>query len=54
MPARNEIDQSIRITLAFEREFPVDLIVRTPQRVQRQLAQGDGLLMDIMAKGIVV
>ncbi len=54
MPASNEIDQAIRITLAFDREFPLDLIVRTPQRLGRRLAEGDSFLSEIMGKGIVV
>jgi predicted nucleotidyltransferase len=54
MPAANEINQAIRITLAFEREFPLDLIVRTPQRLRRRLAEGDSFLSDIMDRGIVV
>src|SRR5437660_7490293 len=31
MPAYDEINQSIGIILAFAREFPLDLIVRTPE-----------------------
>jgi predicted nucleotidyltransferase len=54
MPAYNEINQSIRITLAFDREFPLDLIVRTPQRLRRRLAEGDSFLSEVMAKGIVI
>src|SRR5438132_4545545 len=54
MPASNEINQSIRITLAFDREFPLDLIVRTPQRLRRRLAEGDSFLSEIVGQGIVV
>jgi len=54
MPAYNEINQSIRIKLAFDREFPLDLIVRTPERFRRRLEQGDSFLSEITAKGIVV
>jgi predicted nucleotidyltransferase len=54
MPAYNEINQSIRITLAFEREFPLDLIVRTPGRLRRQLARGDSFLEEITSKGLVL
>jgi predicted nucleotidyltransferase len=52
--AANEINQAIRITLAFDREFPLDLIVRTPERLHRRLAEGDSFLSDIMTRGIVV
>jgi predicted nucleotidyltransferase len=54
MQAANEINQAIRITLAFEREFPLDLIVRTPERLRRRLAEGDSYLSEVMTKGIVV
>src|SRR5437762_574826 len=33
MPARNELDQSVRISLAIEAPFPLDLIVRTPKKL---------------------
>src|ERR1700691_3754358 len=35
MRTRNAIDQSIRIISAFERQFSLDLIVRTPWQVER-------------------
>lgn len=54
MPAYNEVNQSIRIRLAFDREFPLDLLVCTPDRLRRLLTQGDSFLTEITAKGIVV
>jgi predicted nucleotidyltransferase len=54
MRASNEINQAIRITLAFDREFPLDLIVRTPERLRHRLAEGDCFLSDILGQGIVV
>ena len=54
MPAYDEINQSIRITLAFDREFPLDLIVRTPERLRRRLAEGDSFLQEITSKGILL
>jgi predicted nucleotidyltransferase len=54
MPAYNEINQSIRITLAFEPVFPLDLIVRTPERLRRRLAEGDSFWQEITTKGIVL
>jgi uncharacterized protein len=41
MPASNEIDQAIRVTLAFESPFSLDLIVRTPENLRRGLEEGD-------------
>ena len=54
MPAYDEINQSIRIILAFDPVFPLDLIVRTPERLRRRLADGDSFLQEIMSKGIVL
>src|SRR5947209_857574 len=54
MPTYSEISQSIRITLAFDREFPLDLIVRTPKRLGFWLREGDSFLQEITSKGIVL
>ena len=54
MPTHDEISQSIRIKLAFDREFPLDLIVRTPRRLRFWLAQGDSFLQEITTRGIVL
>jgi uncharacterized protein len=35
MPARNQIAQYLRIIFAIEAPFSIDLIVRTPKRLQR-------------------
>jgi predicted nucleotidyltransferase len=51
MPARNVVDQSIRIGLAFERPFSFDLIVRTPRQVERGLREDDWFLREVMEKG---
>jgi predicted nucleotidyltransferase len=54
MPTYDEIAQAIRISLAFDREFPLDLIVWTPKRLNYWLAQGDSFLQEITSKGIVL
>jgi predicted nucleotidyltransferase len=54
MPARNVIDQSIRIGLAFEPPFSLDLIVRTPWQVKRGLRDDDWFLREIVEKGKVL
>jgi predicted nucleotidyltransferase len=54
MPAADETNQAIRITLAFERPFPLDLIVRTPQNLRRRLADGNWFLREVMEKGTVL
>ncbi len=54
MPARNEIDQAVRIVLAFESPFSLDLIVRTPKRIERDLKDGDWFLNEVLAKGDIL
>jgi predicted nucleotidyltransferase len=54
MPTPNEVTQAIRMTLAFEPPFPLDLIVRTPAKLQRRLAEGNSFLEQIVTRGKVV
>ena len=54
MPARNEASQAIRIRAAVDHPFPCDLIVRTPQNLQRRLELGDWFLREIVTRGKVL
>ena len=54
MPARNELDQALRIRLAMEYNFSLDLIVRTPSNLAWRLKEGDWFLREITAKGKVL
>jgi len=54
MEARNEIDASVRLTLAFDRPFSLDLIVRTPKHLERELKDDNWFLREVMATGKVV
>ncbi len=56
MPCRNAIDQSVRISSAFERPFSLDLIVRTPYQMKRGLTDGDWdwFLREVTEKGRVM
>src|SRR3974377_86388 len=54
MPARNELDQAVRISLAVDYNFPLDLLVRTPKNLSWRLAEGDWFLKEIMARGKVL
>ena len=54
MPARNQIDQAVRICLAVEAPFPMDLIVRTPKTMKWRLEEGDSFLKEIVTKGRVL
>jgi predicted nucleotidyltransferase len=54
MPCRNEIDQAVKICMAVERRFALDLIVRKPKDMEWRLEQGDWFLRDIVSKGKVL
>src|ERR1700757_3979000 len=41
MPARNQLDQAVKIELACDPPFPLDIIVRTPHNMQWRLAEGE-------------
>src|SRR5580698_9200133 len=50
MPARNEIDQAVRIDRMVDPLFPLDLIVSTPKNIAWRLKEGDSFLCEIMTK----
>src|SRR5271163_1246465 len=54
MPARNQIDQAVRIHLACEPGFPLDILVRTPENMRWRLEEGDSFLREITSRGKVL
>jgi predicted nucleotidyltransferase len=54
MPTRNELDQSVKICLAVDYSFPLDLLVRTPKNLTWRLAEGDSFLLEVMDRGKVL
>jgi uncharacterized protein len=54
MPAKNATTQAARIRLAVDCEFPLDLVVRTPEALRWRLREGDGFLREIVARGKVL
>jgi uncharacterized protein len=54
MPARNQLDQAVKISLDIDPPFPLDIIVRTPYTMRWRLAEGDSFLQEIMTKGKVL
>jgi predicted nucleotidyltransferase len=54
MPARNQIDQAVRIDAAIDPPFPLDLIVRTPKNMKWRLEEGDSFLREIVTRGKVL
>jgi predicted nucleotidyltransferase len=51
MPARNELDQAVKICLAVDYNFPLDLLVRTPKNLAWRLAEGDSFLREVVSRG---
>src|ERR1700730_14757305 len=52
MPAYDVVNQSIRTCVAFEMwPFSIDLIVRTPEQIERGLKQSNWFLREIMERG---
>jgi predicted nucleotidyltransferase len=54
MPARNEIDQAVRIDRAVDPLFPLDLMVCTPKNIAWRLKEGDSFLHEVMTRGQVL
>jgi predicted nucleotidyltransferase len=54
MPARNQLDQAVRIELACDPPFPLDLIVRTPKNMKWRLEEGESFLSEIVARGKIL
>jgi predicted nucleotidyltransferase len=54
MPARNELDQVVRIRWAVEHNFPLDLLVRTPKNMKWRLEEGDWFLREIVSRGKIL
>jgi len=48
------VDKSVEIRMKLRPGFPIDLIVRTPEKVRQRLEMGDGFLMEILQKGKVL
>src|SRR5260370_39635235 len=51
MPCRNQLDQAVKISLAIDPPFPLDIIVRTPYNMRWRLAEGDSFLQEITTQG---
>jgi predicted nucleotidyltransferase len=54
MPARNQLDQAYRIRRAVRAPFPMDLVVRTPAKMRRRLAEGESFLTEVVSRGKVL
>jgi predicted nucleotidyltransferase len=48
------VAKSVEIRLKVRPPFPVDLIVRTPEKVRERLAMGDSVMREILESGKVL
>jgi len=48
------VEKSVEIRLRLRPGFPVDLLVRTPERVRERLAMGDDFMRELLEEGKVL
>ena len=54
MPAKNGHNHALRIQYRLSAPFPLDLLVRTTDKLNRRLAMGDSFLTTILSQGKVL
>lgn len=54
MPARNQLDMAVKISVDIDPPFPLDIIVRTPKNMKWRLEEGDSFLREITSQGKVL
>lgn len=48
------VDKSVEIRMKLRPAFPVDILVRSPEKIRQRLAIGDDFLRDILDNGKVL
>jgi predicted nucleotidyltransferase len=48
------VDRSVQIRMKLRPGFPVDLIVRTPEKVRERIGMGDDFMQEILEEGKVL
>ena len=48
------VDKSVEIRMKLRPSFPVDLLVRTPEKVRQRIEMGDDFMREILEKGKVL
>ena len=51
---QSQLDQAVRISLAIDPPFALDIIVRTPKNMQWRLAEGESFLTEVVSRGKVL
>jgi predicted nucleotidyltransferase len=48
------VDKSVEIRMRLRPSFPVDILVRTPEKVQQRMTMGDCFMQEILEEGQVL
>lgn len=48
------VDQSVKIRMKLRPAFPMDLLVRTPEKVRQRIEMGDDFMREILEEGKVL
>jgi predicted nucleotidyltransferase len=48
------VDKSVEIRLQLRPRFPVDLLVRTPEKIRQRIEMGDDFIKEILEEGKVL
>ena len=54
MATTNQLNQAVKISLAVDPPFTLDIIVRTPYAMRWRLAEGDSFLREIISQGKIL
>lgn len=55
MPYRGkQIDKTVEVRMKIKPPFPVDILVRTPEKIAERISMGDDFIQEILAKGKVL
>ena len=52
--AGRSVDKSVEIQMKLRPGFPIDLLVRTPEKVRERIGMGDTFMRDVLAQGRVL
>ena len=48
------VDKSVEIRMKLRPQFPVDILIRTPEKVHQRIKMGDSFMQEILEKGKVL
>lgn len=48
------VEQSVKMRMELRPKFPVDILVRTPEKIEQRIAMGDNFLLGVLEDGKVL